>query len=197
MLGVKLLNRIKLLLSRGYAKLRVLKFKCLSLNSPIGRYKCWQPIHTLGKGKIQFNNVSFGVEQSPYFFSGYGYFEARHAGSHIFIDENTFINNNAHIQAEQTTISIGKNCLIGVNFSCIDSDFHGIEPNKRRGGFQFCKPVTIGENVFIGNNVTILKGVEIGMNSAVASNSVVTKSFPANVLIGGNPARVIREFSLT
>jgi maltose O-acetyltransferase len=149
----------------------------------------------MGVGSVELNLVSFGVEQSPCFFCSYGYLEARKKGSEIIIGENTFINNNVYICAEQTTIKIGRDCLIGVSFSCIDSDFHGIHPEERRGGNQICRSVTIGNNVFIGNNVSVLKGVIVGDNSVIASNSVVTKSFPDNVVIAGNPAQIIKEFS--
>jgi acetyltransferase-like isoleucine patch superfamily enzyme len=55
-------------------------------------------------------------------------------------------------------------------------------------------PVTIADNVWIGMNATILKGVTIGENSVVAAGAVVTKSVPANVVVAGNPAVVIKKF---
>ena len=84
-------------------------------------------------------------------------------------------------------------CLIGTNFSCIDSDFHGLSANKRLSSDYKCKPVILEKNVFVGNDVSILKGVTIGENSVIANGAVVTKSFPTNVIIGGNPAKIIRD----
>ncbi|HGY5244106.1 TPA: acyltransferase [Aeromonas salmonicida subsp. pectinolytica] len=103
------------------------------------------------------------------------------------------INNNAVIISDQLTISIGKFCLIGLNFNVINSDFHGIEKNARRGQESVRrKDVTIGDNVFVGNNVSILKGVIVGNNVVIANGSIVTKSIPDNAIVGGNPARIIR-----
>jgi len=90
-------------------------------------------------------------------------------------------------------ISIGNKTVIGTNFSVVDSDFHYLNPDKRHDPNPPSAPVKIGDNVFIGNNVTILKGVTIGDNSVVGSNSVVTKNVPDNVIVAGNPARIIRE----
>ena len=55
------------------------------------------------------------------------------------------------------------------------------------------KSVLIGDNVFIGQNVTILKGVKIGDNVVIGNGAVVTKSFPDNVIIAGNPAKIIKK----
>jgi acetyltransferase-like isoleucine patch superfamily enzyme len=64
-------------------------------------------------------------------------------------------------------------------------------PTERNSDKHICSSVTLEDNVFVGSNSKILKGVSIGENSIVANSSVVTKSFPGNVIIGGNPAKVI------
>ena len=153
-----------------------------------------QPVLVNGKGKIKISqSVTFGVRESPYYYSGYTYIEARREGSYIEIGDNCFINNSSTIISDGKSIIIGQNCLIGINFQVIDSDFHELNPNNRFGGKNIIKKdVTINENVFIGNNVTILKGVTIGKNSVIGSNSVVTKSIPENVIAAGNPAKVIK-----
>lgn len=87
---------------------------------------------------------------------------------------------------------IGDECLIGPSLFVSDSDFHELDPGKRLLTTYECKPVEIKRNVFIGANVTILKGVVIGENSVIASGSVVTASIPANVVAGGVPAKVLK-----
>lgn len=91
------------------------------------------------------------------------------------------------------SIEIGSNVLCGANVTITDTDWHhldrsleGIEPAPSA-------PVIIGSNVWLGMNVIILKGVTIGSNSMISTNSVVTKNIPANVLAGGLPAKVIRK----
>ena len=75
----------------------------------------------------------------------------------------------------------------------LDSDFHEIDPSRRIDGNPKTGKVVIGDNVWIGDRVMILKGSTIGKNSVVAAGAVVSGEFPANVLIGGVPAQVIRE----
>ena len=64
---------------------------------------------------------------------------------------------------------------------------------ERIGGKEFGKPVTIGDNCWIGGSATIVPGVTLGNNVVVAAGAVVTKSFGDNVVIGGNPAKIIKE----
>ena len=106
------------------------------------------------------------------------------------IGDNTYIMPNALILCT-TNSTIGDNCAISWNFQLLDSDLHHvlIDGNET----QNCLPVTIGNHVWIGNNVTILKGVTIGNNVIIAAGSVVTKSFSDNTLIGGNPAEIIKS----
>ena len=92
-------------------------------------------------------------------------------------------------------VSIGNRVTIGANTTIVDTDFHPIESERRRqspdGGET--APVVIEDDVFIGMNCLILKGVRIGAASTIGAGSVVTRSIPAHVLAAGNPARVIRE----
>ncbi len=151
-----------------------------------------QPALFCGKGKITFNGtVNVGYSRSPCFFSGYCYFEVRTLEATILIEDGTYINNNFAVISEGAGIEIGKQCLIGPGVSIFDSDFHGLvnrsEPQK--------SPIHIGDNVFIGANAIILKGVTIGNNSTIAAGAVVAKDIPANVVAAGNPAKVIKELA--
>src|SRR5213079_3044195 len=102
-------------------------------------------------------------------------------------------------------IDIGSHCLVSWNVGIADSDFHPLEPAQRIIDSQalapFFKdrpprprlktaPVKICDNVWIGMNAVILKGVTIGENSVVAAGAVVTKSVEPNVVVAGNPATV-------
>jgi len=77
-------------------------------------------------------------------------------------------------------ITIGNNTLIGANCIIIDSDMHHSDPYKRLERDIPAHPVDIGENVFLGFNCTVLKGVKIGANSVIGVNSVVLKNIPPN-----------------
>lgn len=170
------------------------KKKYLSNNKPIGRYKCIQDTLFIGNGVISLNNTTLGYFPSAYYDSTYNHIEARSENSKIIIDEGTIINNNANIVANDTTISIGKLCRIGTNFCCFDSDFHGLTVSDRDNpNMIISQSVNIGNNVFIGHNVTVLKGVSLGDGCVVGAGSVVTKSFPENSIIAGNPAKLIRK----
>ena len=87
------------------------------------------------------------------------------------------------------SITIGDNVLIGPQSIIMDTDGHGDRNRKQLSG----QPVVIGDNVWIGMNCTILKGVTIGDNAVVAAGAVVTRSVPANTIVAGNPAVVVRE----
>lgn len=169
-------------------------YKCvLSENKPVSTGKINQPVFFLGKGKIDIDKTAeLGYSPSPYFYSGYMHVEARTRDSEISVGEKTVINNGAVIIAARAKIKIGQNCLIGVNFHCISSDFHGLDPENRDE--YASADISIGDHVFIGNNVTILKGSKIGGGATIAAGAVVTKSFPENAIIGGNPAKLIRIF---
>lgn len=153
-----------------------------------------QPQFRRGRGKfICGENVKMGISKTPGFFDGLTYLDLRSEKSVLIIEDGVQINNNFWVTCAGTSITIKKNSLIGLNVQLIDADFHSLNPNKRRDKTYSKKPILIDENSWIGNNVTVLKGVHIGMNSVIAANSVVTKSIPPNCLAAGNPAKVIKS----
>ena len=110
----------------------------------------------------------------------------------ITIGEGTYMNNNFSLVAYKHSITIGSNCFIGINFQAMSSDFHALSVSHRNDeAYIKGADVEIGDSCFIGNNVIILKGVKLGSGCVVGSGSVVTQSFPANSLLGGNPAKLI------
>lgn len=149
----------------------------------------------IGDGEINFgDNVNIGYFPSPLFYSTYAHIEARGENSKIFIDDNTMINNNCCIISNATEIKIGKNCRIGINFQCYDSDFHGIKVEDRDKPDKIVnKDVIIGDNVFIGNNVMVLKGVTIGDGCTIGAGSVVTQDVPPNSIAVGASARIVKK----
>lgn len=173
---------------------RIQKYLFISLCNIEGKPRLNQPVFFYGKGKVIFNgNVNIGVLTSPLFLNSYAYFDVREENSSIIIEDGVWINNNASLCADGTSIFIGRNTLAGINLQIITSDGHNLDPQKRTGYPYLSNPVYIDENVFLGSNVTILKGVKIGKNSIIANNSLVTKDIPENVIAGGNPATIIRK----
>ena len=86
-------------------------------------------------------------------------------------------------------ITVGDNVFIGPKVTLATTG-HGISPSLRRT--LTSKPIVIGDNVWIGANAVVLQGIAIGENSVVGAGSVVTKDVPANVVVAGNPAKIIR-----
>lgn len=94
-------------------------------------------------------------------------------------------------------IRIGANCVIATGVHIIDSDGHVVNSANRTNWDQdIPKSIFIGDNVWIGLNAIILKGTTIGDNSIVSAGSVVKGFFPANVIIQGNPAIIVKELNL-
>ncbi len=105
----------------------------------------------------------------------------------LAIGDGTAIGDRTEIHCGNS-ISIGNNTVISWDCCIMDRDYHKLESE-----YEITKPVTIGNNVWIGCNVIVLKGVNIGDGAVVAAGSVVTKDVPAGALVGGNPAKIIKE----
>lgn len=102
-------------------------------------------------------------------------------GNHVSIGDRTEIHCG-------DSIIIGDNVIIAWDCVIMDRDYHCLESDT-----EIKRPVTISDNVWIGCRSIILKGIKIGKNSVIAAGSVVTKDVPPNTIVGGNPARIIKE----
>jgi acetyltransferase-like isoleucine patch superfamily enzyme len=174
---------------------RILKYRWLSTCERVsGTPVVWQPVLFLGPGRIILGeDVEFGWPTSGGFHSGYCHVEASTPEAIVELGDRVQVNNDAVIKSEGPGIRIGANALLGSQVCIYDSDFHDLDPRRRRGGRARMAAVEIGENAFIGDRVAVLKGVSIGADAVVGTGSVVTRSIPAGVVAAGNPARVVRE----
>ena len=188
------MNTLQRIIYRLIRKLRVYYYHHLSSLVPTGDCIKSQPVLFMGSGSVALgNNNVFGYFQSPLYYTGYCYIEARNKDAVIHIGNNNHFNNNFSIIAEHGEIRIGDNCLIGTNVSIINSDFHPISIKERHSGTQKSKDVITGNNVFIGSNVSICKGVSVGDNAVIANGSVVFDDVKANTIVKGNPAIFYKE----
>lgn len=112
-------------------------------------------------------------------------------GQNIHVGENFYSNFNCVI-LDVAEVRIGENCFLAPHVG-IYTATHPIEPAERISGLEYAKAIKIGNNCWIGGHAVINPGVELGNNVVVASGAVVTKNFGDNVVIGGNPARVLKD----
>lgn len=109
-------------------------------------------------------------------------------GKNITIGKNVFVNTGCTFQ-DRGGITIGDGTQIGQNVVLCTLN-HGIPPEERH--ITYPSPIVIGENVWIGASATIIPGVTVGDNAIIAAGAVVTKDVPANAIVAGVPAHVIR-----
>jgi acetyltransferase-like isoleucine patch superfamily enzyme len=116
-------------------------------------------------------------------------------GASLRVGENFAMTGGTICCAE--SITIGDYVALGANSMVVDTDFHPLTPQARRVDSSAGKtaPVIIEDEVFIGMNCLILKGVSIGQGSVIGANSVVTRDVPPGSIAAGNPARVVRQLS--
>lgn len=181
-----------------------LKFKVFNFIIPNLRYllskqltlvripSCQQKTNIRDTGLVKIgNDCCFGYIYGRFHKKGCIEIQPRYKDALIKIGINVATNNNIFICAARY-IEIGDHSLIGQNVTKMDFEAHGVSPGKRRELGEI-RSVIIGKNVWIGNNVTILKNAELGDNTIVAAGAVVTGKFPANVIIGGVPAKTIKK----
>lgn len=122
---------------------------------------------------------------TPPFWCDYGY--------NISVGKSFYANRNLII-TDGASVIFGDHVFIAPN-CCFTTAEHAIDPEQRKAGVEIAKPITVGNNVWIGAGSTILAGASIGDNSVIGAGSVVKKPIPPNVVAAGVPCRVIREIT--
>ena len=124
---------------------------------------------------------TFLIEQP--FICDYGY--------NIEIGENFYSNHNLTI-LDANKVTFGDNVFIGPNCGFYTAG-HPIDYITRNKGLEYAKTITVGDNVWFGGNVVVLPGVTIGSNVVIGAGCVVNKDVPSNVVVVGNPCRIIKN----
>lgn len=150
---------------------------CLELNTPLTRAERTQ------KAKQLLGKTGERVTLSQGFNCDYG--------ENIEVGENFYCNYGVCI-LDVCKVTVGDNCLIGPQVGIYTAS-HPLDRATRVSGVENGKPITIGNDCWIGGHAVINPGVTLGDNVVVGSGSVVTKSFPSDVVIAGNPAKVIKK----
>ena len=146
----------------------------------------------IGKFKLILNNKStctigkFLMVDGPVYMKGLN-------NSKIVVGNNCFFNHNCCITS-MDSIKIGNNCMFANNVTIIDHD-HKIINNEILKNDYVTEEITIGNNVWCGANVVILKGCRIGNNSVIAAGAVVNTNVPDNEIWGGIPAKKIKSIN--
>ncbi|SRR6266487_18163 len=112
-------------------------------------------------------------------------------GYQLQVGARTFINFGL-VALDVARITIGNDVQIGPNVQLLTAT-HPVDAELRRAKWESAKPITIGNNAWLGGGVIVLPGTAIGENTIVGAGAVVTRDLPANVIAAGNPARVVRS----
>lgn len=96
-----------------------------------------------------------------------------------------------------TSVTVGSRCLLG-QAAIVDTDFHNLQPELRHEppGPRVTAPIVIGDNVWVGEQVTVLKGVTIGSDSVLGRGTVVRRDVPPRVVVIGNPQQIVKQFDV-
>lgn len=112
-------------------------------------------------------------------------------GSNMKIGEKVFFNFNC-VVLDVAPVTIGSRTLFGPNVQ-IYTATHPLDHKERASGLEYAKPISIGEDVWVGGSAVVCPGVNIGDRSIIGAGSVVTKDIPVDVFAAGNPCKVIRQ----
>lgn len=154
------------------------KLLCQQLNMlRADQHKARKPIYQALFGKVSKAYIE------PNFFCDYG--------SNIFLGESFYANHNCVI-LDVAEVHIGDRVMFGPNVQLYGTT-HPLNPIERASGKEFCAPIIIGDDCWIGGSAIILAGVTIGNASVIGAGSVVTKNIPAGVVAVGNPCRVVKS----
>ena len=148
-----------------------------------------------GRGTLHVGHGnSFGFQMAPRLGSGAILLQPQSADAEVVIGSGNSFSNNVAIIANRS-VRLGDGCQSGELVSIYDSDFHELDPATRRRSPGESRPVVIGNNVWLGSRVLVLKGVSVGSNSVIGAGSIVVCSIPANSLAVGSPAKVVRTLA--
>ncbi len=186
-----------------FVKYRVLGFSA-PLSNPKAKYLTYDPTATVLFGNIQNyqydpSKIVIGAHAQMY-----GRIIVFAQGGYVQMGEYSLLGENSYITSMEKVI-IGNRVLISWNVSIFDSNSHPISPEQRHihfknlatEGLDIPTAATIIEDdVWIGCNSIILKGVTIGKGAIVAAGSVVTKSIPPFTMVAGNPARIVKQLEV-
>jgi maltose O-acetyltransferase len=136
--------------------------------------------------KELFGSTGNNLYIEPNFRCDYGY--------NIHVGENFYMNFDCVI-LDVCEVRIGDNCFIGPGVH-IYTATHPLHPQERNSGLEYGMPVSIGNNVWIGGRAVINPGVKIGDNVVIAAGAVVTKDVPDQVVVAGNPAKIIKQIEM-
>lgn len=120
------------------------------------------------------------------FYCDYGY--------NICVGENFYANFNMVI-LDEAPVTFGNNVFIAPNCGFYTAG-HPLDPAERRKGLEYARPISIGNDVWVGAGVSVLPGVTIGDNCVIGAGSVVTKDIPSNSVAAGNPCKVIKTIDI-
>ena len=152
------------------------------------RYNQLNPIvaHTLRAMLAEIlGSMGRDVVITPPFWCDYGYNIA--VGDKFYSNHNLIITDGARV-------TFGNNVFIAPN-CCFTTAEHPTDPEQRKAGLEIAKPITVGDNVWIGAGSTVLAGVTIGNKSVIGAGSVVTRDIPENTVAVGVPCRVLRKIT--